>query len=56
MQDGPLTADECDELAEVLRQDASALSDGPKKEGLLALSEGYRDLARTKRMVFRKVN
>jgi hypothetical protein len=56
MQDEHLTPDECDELAEGLRQDAAALSDGSKKQALLKLSEGYRDLASAKRMVLRKVN
>lgn len=56
MQDEPLTADDCDELAEVLRQDAVVLSKGPKREALLRLSESYRDLASMKRMVLRKVS
>jgi hypothetical protein len=56
MQEPHLTADECDELAEALRQDAAALSRGSQKDALLKLSEGYRDLASKKRMVLRKVN
>jgi hypothetical protein len=56
MQDEHLTVRECDELAEALRQDAAALSNGPEKENLLKLAEGYRGLAEMKRMVFRKVN
>jgi hypothetical protein len=56
MHDEHLTADECDELAEALRQDAAALPNGSKKENLLKLAEGYRDLANIKRMVLRKVN
>jgi hypothetical protein len=51
-----LTADECAELAEALRQDAAALSNSSKKESWLKLAEGYRDLASAKRMVLRKVN
>ena len=42
MQDEHLTVDECDELAEALRQDAAALANG---------SECYPDLANIKRMV-----
>lgn len=56
MQEEHLTPDECDELAEGLRQDAAALSDRSKKEALLKLSEGYRDLASAKRIVRRQVN
>ena len=51
-----MTADECDNLAEVLRQDAAVLPNGPKRETLLRLSEGYRDLAIMKRVVYRKVS
>jgi hypothetical protein len=56
MQDEHLTVDECDELAEALRQDAAALPNGSEKEKLLKLAEGYRDLANIKRIVLRKVN
>jgi hypothetical protein len=51
-----LTIDECNELAEALRQDAAALPNGSEKENLLKLAECYRDLANIKRMVLRKVN
>jgi len=51
-----LTADECDELAEALRQDAAAFPDELEKENLLELVECYRDLAQMKRLVLRKVN
>ena len=51
MQDEHLTVDECDELAEALRQDAAALANGSEKENLLKLAECYRDLANIKRMV-----
>jgi hypothetical protein len=45
-QEGDLTADECDELAEILRHDAAAaLPDELKKANLLELAEGYRNLA-----------
>jgi len=56
MQDEHLTVDECDEIAEALRQDAACLPSGLEKENLLKLAEGYRDLANAKRMVLRKVN
>ena len=56
MQEEHLTAHQCDELAEGLRQDAAALPNGLEKENLLKLAEGYRDLANIKRMVLRKVN
>jgi hypothetical protein len=57
MHDEHLTADECDELAEALRQHAAALPNGWEKEIiLLKLAEGYRDLANIKRIVLRKVN
>ena len=55
-EDKHLTVDECHELAEALRQDAAALPNGSKKKNLLKLAEGYRDLAKMKTMVFRKVN
>ena len=51
-----LTADECDELAEALRQDAAALSDELEKANLLELAESYRVVAQMKRLVLRKVN
>jgi hypothetical protein len=51
-----LTAAECDELVEILLQDAAALPVGSERENLLKLAAGYRDLANVKRMVLRKVN
>jgi len=56
MRDEHLTVDECDELEKALRQDAASLPNGPDKENLLHLAEGYRMLANVKRMVLRKVN
>jgi hypothetical protein len=55
-QERNLTADECDELAEALRQDAAALSDELEKANLLELAENYRVVAQMKRLVLRKVN
>ena len=51
-----LTADECDVLAEALRQDAAAFPDELEKETCLELAECFRDLAQMKRLVLRKVN
>jgi hypothetical protein len=51
-----LTADECDELADALIEDAAALPHGPKKENALRLAESYRNLAEMKRMVLRESN
>ena len=56
MEDETLTAAQCDELVEALLQDAAALPDGPERENLLKLAEGYRALANLKRTVRRKVN
>lgn len=56
MPDEHLTIGECDELEEALRQQASSLSDGPKKENLLKLAESYRALAEMKRIVLRLTN
>jgi hypothetical protein len=51
-QERDLTADECDELAEALCQDAAALPDELKKANLLELAESYRNLAQMKRLVY----
>jgi hypothetical protein len=56
MQDERLTVDECDELAEALREHAAFLPSGSEKENLLKLAECFRELANIKRMVLRKVN
>jgi hypothetical protein len=56
MQDERLTDDECDELAEALREHAAFLPNGSVKENLLKLAECFRELANIKRMVLRKVN
>jgi hypothetical protein len=56
MQEKPLTVDQCDELAEALREDAARLPHGSDKRAHLQLAEGYRTLAEMKRMVLRKVN
>jgi hypothetical protein len=50
-----LTADECDKIAEALRQNAAALPD-EENETCLELAECFRDLAQMKRLVLRKVN
>ena len=51
-----LTADECDELVAALVEEAAALPHGLKKEGVLRLADGYRNLAAMKRMVLRNMN
>ena len=51
-----MTADECEELAAALVEDAAALPHGPKKEDATRLAESYRNLAEMKRMVLRKSN
>jgi len=56
MPDEHLTVAECDELVEALLQHAANLPDGPERENLLKLAEGYRDLAKLKRTIQRKVN
>ena len=55
-QDELLTIEECDELAEALFEDAAALPEGSRKENLLMLAHGYRNLANIKKLVSRKVN
>jgi hypothetical protein len=56
MQEEHLTADQCDELAKALREDAARLLHGSERETLLQLAEGFRVLADMKRMVLREVN
>jgi hypothetical protein len=51
-----MTADECEELAALLLEDAAALPPGQKQREILKLIFGYRDLAKMKRFVFRNVN
>jgi hypothetical protein len=57
MQDEHLTADQCDELAKALREDAGTSPNGSEKDIiLLTLAEAFCDLAKIKRMVLRNVN
>jgi hypothetical protein len=51
-----MTADECEELAALLLEDAAALPPGKKQEEILKLIFSYRDLAEMKRLVLRNVN
>jgi hypothetical protein len=51
-----MTADECEELADALVEDAAALPPGPKKHEASKLADGYRSLAEMKRLVLRNVN
>lgn len=55
-QERKMTADECEELADALAEDAAALSLGPKKQETSNLAHCYRSLAQMKRLVLRKVN
>jgi hypothetical protein len=56
MHEDHLTVDQCDEIANALREDAAHLASGPDKQQLLQLVERYRALAELKRMVLRLVN
>lgn len=56
MQEERLTVDQCDELANALREDAAHLPFGAERENLLRLAESYHVLADLKRMVLCKVN
>jgi len=56
MQDEPLTVEECDELAEALRERAASLPNGSESEKLLMLAECFRELANIKKLVLRKVD
>jgi hypothetical protein len=56
MQDEPLTVDECDELAEALRERAASLPNGSEREKFLMLAECFGELANIKRLVLCKVN
>jgi hypothetical protein len=51
-----MTADECDELAAFLLEDAAALPPGQKQGAILKLVFGYRDVAKMKRLVLRNAN
>jgi hypothetical protein len=55
-QERNLTADECEELADALLEVAVALPPGQKKQDTSKLSDGYRALARVKRLLLRMVN
>ena len=56
MQDEPLTVDECDEIAEALREHAASLQNGSEREKFLTLAECFRELATIKRLVLGNVN
>jgi hypothetical protein len=51
-----LTVEDCKLLADMLSGDAAALPPGPDKELMLKIAEGYRDLAKLKKLVLSKVN
>jgi hypothetical protein len=51
-----LTVEECQELAAVLFEDAMALLPGSKKDEILKLAHGYRNLAELKKWLSGKLN
>ncbi|HEY5254701.1 MAG TPA: hypothetical protein VIJ53_08615 [Acidobacteriaceae bacterium] len=51
-----LTIEECQFLADSLSDDAATLTAGPKKEGLLKLAAGYRNLAKMMALVARSAH
>lgn len=51
-----LTVEECRELAAAMFEDAAALPPGPKKDEILKLAQGYRDLAEMKGWLAKKLN
>jgi hypothetical protein len=51
-----LTVEQCEALATALFEDTAILPPGPEKEKLLRLAQGYRSLAKMKRLILRKVN
>jgi hypothetical protein len=56
MPEEHLTVEQCDELAEALRERAASLPNGSERENLLKLAECFRELANIKRLVLREVN
>jgi hypothetical protein len=51
-----LTVEQCRELAAAMFEDAAALPPGPKKEEILKLAHGYRNLAEMKEWLAKKMN
>jgi hypothetical protein len=51
-----LTVEQCRELAAAMFDDAAALPPGPKKDEILKLAQGYRDLAEMKGWLAKKLN
>jgi hypothetical protein len=51
-----LTVEQCDELATAIAEEAALLSPGSKKEALLKLAQGYRELATMKGLIAGKLN
>jgi small ligand-binding sensory domain FIST len=51
-----LTAEQCEELAAAITEEAVLLSSGSKKEALLKLAQSYLDLAAMKGLIARKLN
>jgi hypothetical protein len=51
-----LTIEQCFELAAAMFEDAAALPPGPKKDEILKLAQGYRNLAEMKEWLSGKLN
>ena len=51
-----LTADQCEELAAALTEDAASMPPGPRRDDLLKLAQNYRVLAAMKRLIAGKTN
>jgi hypothetical protein len=51
-----LTVEQCRELAAAMFEDAAALPPGPKKDELLNLARGYKNLAEMKEWLTKKMN
>jgi hypothetical protein len=51
-----LTIEQCLELAAAMFEDAAALPPGPKKDEILKLAQGYRNLAEMKEWLSGKLN
>jgi hypothetical protein len=51
-----LTVEQCRELAAAMFEDAAVLPPGPKKDKILKLAQSYRDLAKMKGWLAKKLN
>jgi hypothetical protein len=51
-----LTVGQCRQLAAAMLEEAASLPPGPRKDEVLKLAEGYRNLAEMKDAILRKVH